>query len=270
MQLFGVNTKLIKLGDNIVDAIFQSLKEQKLTIEDGDILAIASKIVATGQRRLKKLSSIKPSLKARRLAQEYGLQPTFVEVVLQEAETVYGGVSGALLTLKNDILTANAGVDQKNAPKGYVALLPKNPHKTAEKMRKQFFEKTGRRVGVLIIDSRVTPLRMGTTGITIGVAGLEPVRDNRTEKDLYGKSISITRHALADDLAGAAHLIMGESNQQTPAVLVKNAPVKFKEKIDLSTMVISKEECLFASHLKQGERFRRLQVIESWRTRKTR
>jgi coenzyme F420-0:L-glutamate ligase len=253
MQLFSIHTRLIRPGDNIADAIIEAAKKQKLSIEDGDLLAIASKVVTTSEKRLKKLSSVKPSRRARKLAEQYGMEPTFVEVVLKEAETVYGGVPGALLTLKNAILTANAGVDQKNAPKGYVVLWPRNSHKSAEKIRKEMFEKTGKRIGVLIIDSRVAPLRMGTIGVAIGVAGFEPVRDYRTEKDVYGKSVSITRHAIADDLASAAHLIMGESNQQTPAALIKNAPIRFREKADIHTMTIPRELCLFASQLRSKQ-----------------
>jgi len=195
MQLFRVRTKLIKTEDDLLNIILEALNKQRLKIDDGDVLAIASKAVVSVQNRLKKLSSVKPSERAKKLAKRYDLASSFVEIVLQEAEVVYGGVSKALLTLKNGILTANAGVDQKNAPEGYAALWPRNPHKTAEKIRKELFERTSKHVGILIIDSRVTPLRMGTTGIAIGVAGFEPVRDYRTEKDLYGKSISITRQA---------------------------------------------------------------------------
>jgi len=249
VHVLGIHTRLIKPGENLVDVILEAANNQKSTIEDGDLLVIASKVVATSQGRLKKLSTIKPSREAAKLAEEYGLEPSFVEIVLQEAEAVYGGVSGALLTLRNDVLTANAGVDQKNAPKGYATLWPKNPHKSAEKIRRELFRKTGKRVGVLIVDSRVTPLRMGTTGVAIGIAGFEPVRDHRTRKDLYGKPISITRHALADDLASAAHLIMGESNEQTPAVLIRNAPVKLTDKVEPSWVLISAEQCLFAKHI---------------------
>jgi len=248
MQLFGIHTTLLQTGDDIVSIILKAAERQKLKIDDGDILAIASKAVATVQNRLKRLNSVQPSEKVKKIAKKYDLEPNFVEIVLQEAEEVYGGVSKALLTLKNDILTANAGVDQKNAPKGYVTLWPRSPHKTAEKIRKQLFERTGKRVGVLIVDSRVTPLRMGTTGIAIGISGFEPMKDHRTERDIYGKTISITRHALADDLASAAHLMMGESNEQIPAVLIKDAPVKLSEKADASVMIISKDQCLFASH----------------------
>jgi len=251
MQLFRVNTKLIKPGDNLVKIILEALDRQKLTIEDGDLLAITSKVVATVEGRLKKLSSVKPSEKAKKLAKQYDLEPSFVEIVLQESKLIYGGVSKALLTLKNNALTANAGVDHKNVPKGYVALWPKNPQKSAEKIRKEMLEKTGKQVGVLIIDSRVTPLRMGTTGFALGIAGFEPLRDYRFDKDLCGNSISITRHAIADDIASAAHLLMGESSEQTPVVLVKNAPVELCDKVDPKSTIIPKKECLFTKLLLQ-------------------
>jgi coenzyme F420-0:L-glutamate ligase/coenzyme F420-1:gamma-L-glutamate ligase len=249
MQFFGISTELIHPKSDLVSMILEAIDKQGLRIDDNDVLAIASKAVATAQNRLKRLGSVAISDKAKKLSRRYALEPNFVAIVLQEAEKVYGGVPKALLTLKDDILTANAGVDQKNAPKGYVILWPKNAYETAEKIRKEIFRKTRRRVGIIIVDSRVTPLRMGTTGIALGAAGFEPVRDYRTEEDLYGKSILITRHALADDLASASHLIMGESNEQVSAVLVRNAPVRLTEKPNPFTMVIPWEQCLFASHL---------------------
>jgi len=251
LQLVGICTRLVKPEDNLLNVILESLNKQDLKLEDGDVLAIASKAVATVQNRLKKLDSIKPSKKAKKLARKYDLEPSFVEIVVQEANKVYGGVSKALLTLKDHVLTANAGVDHKNAPHGYVTLWPQNPSQTAKNIRKEILARTGKRIGVLIVDSRVTPLRMGTTGLALAVAGFEPVRDYRSEKDLYGRSISITRHALADDLASAAHLIMGESNEQTPAVLIKKAPVKLSEGVKPSSVVISPRQCLFAKRIMQ-------------------
>lgn len=253
MQLFGLQTKLIKPEDDLVNIIIEALNRQSLKIADGDILAIASKAAATVQNRLKRLESVKPSEKAKKLASKYDLEPSFVEVVLQESETVYGGVSKALLTLKDNILTANAGVDHKNSPLGYATLWPKNPFKVAENLRRELLARTGKRIGVLIVDSRVTPLRMGTTGLALAVAGFQPVRDCRRDKDLYGRSISITRHALADDLASAAHSIMGESNERMPFVLIKNAPVRHTETVKPSALVISAKQCLFTKHIKQED-----------------
>jgi len=245
MQLFGIRTRLIKTGEDLVGTTLEAIHRQRLTIEDGDVLIIASKAVAVVQGRVVRLDSMKPSEEAKKLAEKYDMEPSYVEVVLQEAQKLYGGVSKALLTLKNNVLIANAGVDHKNAPKGCVVLWPENPHEVAEDIRKEILKRTGKRLGVLIVDSRVTPLRMGTTGVAIGIAGLEPVKDCRGDRDLYGNPLLITRHALADDLASAAHLVMGEVDERVPAVLVKDAPVNLSEKVDPDSVVISAEECLF-------------------------
>lgn len=252
MQLFGISTRLIEPGDNLVDVILEATKREGLEIEDKDLLAIASKAVAVAQNRLVRLSSIEPSKKAKALAEKYELEPSFVEVVLREAEKVYGGVSRALLTLKNNVLVANAGVDRKNAPKGHVILWPLNPHESAERIRREILARTGKYVGVLIIDSKIAPLRMGTTALAIGVAGFKPIEDCRAERDLYGKRIYITRHALADDLASAAHLIMGETTARIPAVLIRNAPITPSEEFRSNSMTIPANQCLFMQSLQSN------------------
>ncbi|MFQ6065431.1 MAG: coenzyme F420-0:L-glutamate ligase [Candidatus Bathyarchaeia archaeon] len=247
MHLFGIRTGLIKPKDDLVSIVLAALNKQKLKIEDGDVMAFASKAISTAQNRLIRLDTINPSKEAEKLANKYRLDPTFVEVVMGEAEKIYGGVSGALLTLKNGVLIPNAGVDHKNAPRRYVVLWPENPHRSAEKIRAEIFERTGRNVGVLIVDSRVTPLRMGTTGLAIGIAGFNPIKDWRMGKDLYGNKLLITRHALADDLASAAHLVMGETDELVPAVLVKGVPFSLTEKNDPDLMLISERNCLFVN-----------------------
>jgi coenzyme F420-0:L-glutamate ligase/coenzyme F420-1:gamma-L-glutamate ligase len=245
MQVFGIGTKLIKPGDNLVDVIFEALSNQGLEVENKDLLVVASKVVAVAQHRLMKLDLIEPSEKAIMLAKRHELEPSFVEVVLREAEKVYGGAAKALLTLKNNMLVANAGVDRKNAPEGYVILWPMNPFESAEKIRREILAKTGKRVGVLIIDSGISPLRMGTTALAIGVAGFKPIKDCRVERDLYGKRIHITRHAVADDLANTAHLVMGETTARIPAVIIRNAPIILSEESDPNSMTIPAEQCLF-------------------------
>ena len=99
----------------------------------------------------------------------------------------------------------------------------------------------------MIDDSRVTPLRMGTTGVAIGIAGFNPIRDCRAKRDLYGNEVLITRHALADDLAGAGHLVMGETEARMPAVLAKQVPLSLTEEADPALFLIAARECLFMS-----------------------
>ena len=246
MRLYAVKTRVIKASDDPVEAILQSLREQNLKLEDNDILTVTSKIIAYAEGRVVKLSDLKPSDRAKELAKQFSLQPEFAELILHEADKIYGGVEKAILTLKNGVLTANAGIDNKNAPLDYVVLWPNNPQKWAKQIREEIKRRTSKKVAVLIIDSGLVPLRMGTSGLALAVAGFKPVRDCRGKKDIYGKPLVITRHAVADDLASAAHLLMGEVAEKTPVVLIKDAPVDFDDCVYGSVdMMMPFKECIF-------------------------
>jgi coenzyme F420-0:L-glutamate ligase len=246
MRLYAVKTRVIKIGDDPVQVILQSLREQNLKLEDNDILAVTSKIIAYAEDRLVKLSDVKPSDKAKKLAQQFSLQPEFAELILREADKIYGGVEKAVLTRKNGILTANAGIDNKNAPISFAVLWPKNAEKWAMRIREEIKRKTGRKVAVLIVDSGLMPLRIGTVGLALAVAGFKPIKDCREEKDIYGKPLVITRHAIADSLASAAHLLMGEAAEKTPIVLIKDASVDFDDGVyGPADMMMPFKECIF-------------------------
>ncbi|MFZ0965778.1 MAG: coenzyme F420-0:L-glutamate ligase [Candidatus Bathyarchaeia archaeon] len=246
MRLYAVKTRIIKTGDDMVEVILQSLREQNLKLEDNDILAVTSKIIAYAEDRLVKLSDVKPSDKAKKLAQQFSLQPEFAELILREADKIYGGVEKAVLTLKNGILIANAGIDNKNSPIGFAVLWPKNAEKWAMRIREEIKRKTGRKVAVLIVDSGLIPLRIGTVGLALAVAGFKPIKDCREEKDIYGKPLVITRHAIADSLASAAHLLMGEAAEKTPIVLIKDASVDFDDGVyGPADMMMPFKECIF-------------------------
>jgi len=246
MKLYAIETRIIKVNDNIVDVILEALEKQNLQLEDGDIFALTSKILAYAEGRLTKLEEIKPSEKAIEFAKRFSLKPECAELILREADKIYGGVEKAVLTLKNGVLTANAGIDNKNAPENYVILWPHNIAKWAEKIMNEIKSKTGKKIAVLIIDSGLIPLRMGTTGLALAVAGFKPIKDYRGEKDIYGKPLIITRHAIADDLASAAHLLMGEAAETIPAVLIRGAPVDFDDNTyDSADMMMPQNECIF-------------------------
>lgn len=251
MRLYAVKTEIVKIGDNIVEAALKSLEKQHLQLEDNDILAVTSKIVAYAEGRVAELTDIETSDKARELAKKFSLQPEFAELIMQEADKIYGGVAKAVLTLKNGVLAANAGMDNKNAVSGSVVLWPKDTEDWAKKIRKDIMQKTGKRIAVLIVDSGLIPLRTGTTGLALAVAGFKPVIDYRGEKDIFGKPLLITRHAIADDLASAAHLLMGEVDEKTPIVLIRDAPVVFDGGVyGSSDMMIPPDECIFMNAFK--------------------
>jgi coenzyme F420-0:L-glutamate ligase len=246
IRLYAIKTGTIKIGDNLVERILHSIQTQGLQFEDNDALALTSKIVSYAEDRLTALSEIKPSEKAKKLAKQYSLKPELAELILREADEVYGGVDRAVLTLKNSILTANAGIDVKNAPEDYVVLWPSNVKKSASQIREEIKHKTGRSVAVMIIDSGLLPLRIGTVGLTMAVAGFNPIKDYRSKDDIYGKRIVITRQAVADDLASAAHVLMGEAVEKVPTVLIRDAPVSFDNKVYGSAdMAMTNDECIF-------------------------
>ena len=250
MEILPIKTKVIKAGDNLAKIILDSIYNQGIEIKNGDIIAISSKVISTTTKRIINLKKIKPSNKAQELAKKYSLEPEFVELILKECEKIYGGVKKAILTLKNGILTVNAGVDHKNAPEGYASLWPMNPQLEADKLRKEIQEATGRKVGVLIVDSEVSPLRLGTRGLALAVSGFRPVIDYRGRKDLYGKEILVTQHSIADDIASAAHALMGESSELTSVVIIRNAPITLDENAKSEEMKISSERCVYASSFK--------------------
>jgi len=247
MQIFPIKTPLIKPEDNLVDLIIKSMFKQGYTLKDGDLIAVSSKVVSITSGRVVNLKNILPSEKATELAQKYSLEPEFVELILIEAEKIYGGVKKAILTLKDGMLNVNAGIDHKNAPKNHAILPPQNPELEAEKIRREIYERTGKNVGVIIVDSQVSPLKMGTRGIALAIAGFKPLTDYRGKKDLYGKEIHITLHSLADDLASAAHLLMGESDEKVPIVLIRNAPITLTSQNESEKLKISTKECVYAN-----------------------
>jgi len=252
MKLMPVLTSTVKYGDVVVDVLVGSLRDQHLQLREGDIVAVADKIMAITEGRTVKLNTIDPSRCANVLASRYRLEPPFVELVLREADEVLGGVDRALLTTKNDIIIANAGIDHKNAPEGTAALWPTNPNGTAANLRRDIYEKTGTTVGVILVDSHVIPMRMGTVGFALGIAGFHPVLDCRGVPDLYGQPLVITRFNIADDLAAAAHFHMGETTQRVPFVIIRDSGVEMADSWNPDAVKIPRHDCMFMRNLRKN------------------
>jgi len=247
MKLIPIKTPLIEVNDDLIEILASSIKKRRIKPKNGDILVVSSKVVALTQGRIVRYEDIKPSRRARRLAKKYSLDPRFVEVVLREADEVYGGVYRAILTMKNRIFVANAGVDISNAPKGYAILWPKNPKDAAEKIKRELEKRFGVKMGVIISDSYCIPLRAGTIAIALATAGFQAVIDERGKKDLFGKELRITRRAIADDLASAAHVVMGETDGRVPAVLIRGSRVRLDDSASNSETFVQPDKCLFSS-----------------------
>jgi len=255
MKLYAVKTEIVKTGEKIAELILQRLKRQNLRLEDGDVLAIASKIVSYAEGSIAKLSDVEPSREAKELSEKFSLTPEFAELILQEADKIYGGVERALLTIKNGVFTVNAGIDNKNVPVGFVVLWPKDAKEWAKNIREEIMCKTDKHIAIMIVDSGLVPLRLGTNGLALAVAGFKPVIDFREKRDIFGKLLAITRHAVADDLASAAHLLMSEVDERIPIVLIRDAPVIFDEgAYGFADMMISPDKCIFMNSFEYSEK----------------
>lgn len=244
MELIGLRTRIIRPGDDIVRVIADALERQGLALQSKDVLILAESAVATAEGRVIPLDSVTPDAQAVQLAEKYCIDPRKMQLILQECDEVLGGIPGVAVTITRGVLSANAGIDCSNAPPGFVVLLPSDPKKSAQEIRTRLSDMYGADVGVIIGDSRTQPLRLGCMGIALGCAGIEPVEDARGTKDLFGRPLEVTRKAIADNLVSAAEVIMGEAAEQTPAVLVRGAPVNFKDE-DADIPLIAREECMY-------------------------
>ncbi len=177
------------------------------------------------------------------LGEKYQMDPRTVEVVIRESDSIVGGIKGFLLCMKGGTLLPNAGVDASNAPPGCVTPLPKNPDQSALAIKNSIGEKTGAKVGVIIADSRTHAMRLGCSGVAIGSAGITSVIDDRGRSDLFGRKLEVTKRAVADNIASAAELVMGEADECIPAAIIRGLGMPIGDQIGIET--IDAEECLF-------------------------
>ena len=183
---------------------------------------IAHTIVSRIEGKEIDLETVIPSDMAINFAKNVDKDPRAVEVVLREAKTIVRMTETLLICeTKHGFICANAGVDQSNASPNHVLTLPNDPDASCRTIQKNIYEKTGKKVGVIISDTFGGVFRKGTTNVAIGIAGFEPIRSYKGTTDLFGYILKTSEVTLADELATAAGLVMGQSNEGTPAIVVR-------------------------------------------------
>ena len=242
---------LIRPGDHLAEVIVDAVQENAVSLEDHDILVIAQKIVSKAEGRLTNLAQVTPSRRAIELAEKTEKDARLVELILQESNEILRTRLGTIIVEHRlGFVCANAGIDHSNvegegnAMEEWVLLLPSDPDRSAEIIRQGIQSKTGKRIGILIIDSHGRAWRNGTVGIAIGIAGLPGLQDLRGEQDLFGSILRITQVGVADELAAAASLLMGQAAEGTPVVHVRGFPYPLREGA-LQELLRSKEQDLF-------------------------
>jgi coenzyme F420-0:L-glutamate ligase / coenzyme F420-1:gamma-L-glutamate ligase len=216
---------LIQPGQPLLPIIADALADSDYPLADGDILVLAQKIVSKSENRFRDLATVVPTAAAREYAATCGKDPRFIQAVLDESSAVVRCVPNVFIVRhRRGFILANAGIDQSNidtAGGELVLLLPEEPDRSAALLRQQIRDAWGVDVGVVISDSFGRPWRLGTTGVCIGCAGVEPIRDQRGSNDLYGRTLQVTQPAIADQIAGAACLLMGEASEGRPLVILR-------------------------------------------------
>lgn len=212
---------LVQAGDDVAALIVDGIRSSDAAIDDGLIIVVAQKIISKAENRAVQLSSVTPSKEAELLAQETGKDARLVELILAESNAVVRKANDRIITEnKLGIIMANAGIDQSNIEGGYALLLPEDPDKSAAMIGRKLSAALGISVGVVIADSAGRPWRKGVVGLAIGIHGVPAVLDARGSTDLYGRELLATDIAIADSIAAAATLLMGQGGEGNPVVLI--------------------------------------------------
>lgn len=230
------NMPFIRQGDHLADILIKSLEENQVVLQDNDILVLAQKIISKSEGRTVALAGVSPSERAGELARLAEKDPRVVELMLRESADVLRVRAGTIIVEhKLGFICANAGIDHSNVPgneggqENFVLLLPEDPDRSAKGIREAVEKISGKKIGVMVIDSHGRAWRNGTVGVCIGLSGLPAVVDERGWHDLFGYTLRATIVGVADELAAAASLVMGQAAEGTPAVHVRGFPYPLGE-----------------------------------------
>lgn len=228
---------LVEEGNDLAEFIRHSLQLDEINLQNGDVLVLAQKIVSKAEGRRKNLKDFHPSDEAVHLAGISGKDARFIQAVLEESKAILRVIPGTIIAEhKKGFICANAGIDHSNVCAGegdeaeeWILLLPEDSDKSAERIRIDLEQHSGKQLAVLVIDSHGRPWRNGTVGVTIGVSGIPALLDMRGRMDLFGRTLRITQVATADELAAAASLMMGQAAEGSPVVHVRGFPYELRE-----------------------------------------
>ena len=245
---------LVGRGADIPAVVARAVADARVTLRDGDVLVVTSKLLSRAEGRFVELTRVEPGARAREIAGAVGKDPRIVELILRESTAVSRQARGVLVVRHRlGFVVANAGIDASNAvppdaPAGsgpWVLLLPEAPDASAAAIRARVEATSGARIGVVITDSFGRPFRLGTVGVALGVSGLPPLWDRRGEDDLFGRPLEQTITALADQIAAAADLVAGQAAEGRPLLLVRG--LRFDTSAEPASALVRKpEEDLYA------------------------
>ena len=261
LTVFPIKAPVRESAFDLYATIVESLARSGERLKNGDVLAVSSKYTAISEGRIVNLADVEVSPQAAYVAERYVMNPKLTELVLQEADHVFGGIThdfngtrvGFLLTYKQGIVSPNAGLDRSNIPEGKVVLFPADPYRTAASIRREMRMRLGVDVGVILTDSWLMPGRSGTSGVALATAGFKPLQDERGKKDLFGNPMQVTQRGIADGICVCAQMVMGETAEATPLVIVRNTGVELMDiTLGVDDVAIPWEMCIYIGSLTKG------------------
>ena len=248
VQIIGVKgLPIVKKGDNLAKLICTAAERQGTPIEEGDIIVVTHVVVSRVEGNVVNLGEVVPSEFAKSVAKQVEKDPALVETILRESKSIVRmGDKHLICETQHGLICANAGVDKSNVPgERNVALLPRNPDRSARIIRQKIKKLTGKDVAVIISDTHGRPLREGEINIAIGVAGTKPIRPRIGENDLFGYTLRVKQTAIADELASAAELVIGQTNEGIPVAIIRGYQYPKSEKAKARELTRKREKDLF-------------------------
>ncbi len=212
----------VRPGDDLAELVLHAAGASDITLHSGDVLVVTHKVVSKAENALVDLQTVEPSVLARGFAEAWNKDPRYIEVVLRESAQLLRMERGLIISRTRHGLTcANAAVDASNVSGGeIVCLLPEDPDASAQKLRLDLERRLGIPLAVIITDSFGRPWRNGITNVAVGIAGMAALADYRGQPDDFGRTMSASILAIADEIAGAAELVSGKINR-CPFVVVR-------------------------------------------------
>ncbi len=238
VKLIGIKRiPLINEGDNLAELIVNAAHLENIKICSEDIIVIAETAIAKSEGTIVDLKSLKPSKLAIELSKKTGKDSKLVQFIISEStEIIKVGPNFIISETKHGFVCANAGIDESNVEQGLATPIPVNPDKSADKIRIKIENMTGKQVAVIISDTQGRPFREGAVGVAIGISGIEPLWNRQGDFDLYGRELQTTSIAVADELAAAASILMGQADEGIPVVIVRGVDYFKKLKNNQTTI----------------------------------
>jgi coenzyme F420-0:L-glutamate ligase/coenzyme F420-1:gamma-L-glutamate ligase len=239
---------LVKPGDDAARLIIDAVKAENLELTNGDVVVVSQKIVSKADGLLVDISSIKPNRRSKLISKRVGKDPRLIELILEDSAKVLRADSQALVVRRKDgLVCLNAGVDKSNVRGRTVySRLPEDSDVSARNLRTRLEQLSGKKIAVIVADTYSRPMRAGQVEFAIGVSGIEPVVDYRGQKDLFGYELRYKVVGLADEIAAAAELVIGQGTEQIPVAIVRGLTRLVRSEVsDLKKMLVGRRVDLF-------------------------